>query len=133
MTERADKLIRKYFPNLPDAPTGAAVLVGAGRYPGLPPGNDELCTVRLLYSLDGGPPIPWRGELELPGAERVGDAWRFTLPQGSLWFGVPVSARWSAEAVFHEGAFTAALFDPDSGERLTELSTARVAFHLEVE
>ncbi len=90
------------------------------------PGPERQVDLLLLFEV-GGATLVHDGAFFFPGAERVGDAWRITLPANSVWFETLMAPSFTEEAAgLGLSAWHAALLDPATGARIGDVCTTRV-------
>lgn len=90
------------------------------------PGPERQVDLLLLFEV-GGATLVHEGGFWFPGAERVGDAWRITLPADSVWFETLMDPPFT-EAATGLGLATwhAALLDPTTGARIGDVCSTHV-------
>ncbi len=89
------------------------------------PGQPRQVELLLLLQHGNAPPLAYRGELGFPGSSLAGDSFLLDLPEGSVFFDTLGSAQLSDVPVSDHGTWYAALFDPETGDRIGDLCSAR--------
>jgi hypothetical protein len=90
------------------------------------PGPARQVDLLLLVEYGAGARLPVATPLDFEGAERIGDAWRLTLPEDSVWFGTLVEPEFPGPvAGTREGRWHAVLLEPDTGAQVGETCSTR--------
>ena len=92
------------------------------------PGPAREVDLMLLVQGGSSPPVPFMGELDFEGVE-VGDGlFRLALPENAVFFSILMQPEFSKPAGLDEGAWHAALFEPDTGERIGQVISIRTSY-----
>ena len=89
------------------------------------PGASREVELLIMISYSGGPPIPYGGKLDFPGATRAGDRWLLTLPANAAYFSKLMAPAFAKTAGLSEGAWHAAIFEAKTGKRVGDVSSIR--------
>jgi hypothetical protein len=91
------------------------------------PGPERQVDLLLLVQYGAGARLVHDGGFWFPGAERVGDAWRITLPENSVWFETLMDPPFTeAAAALAYATWHAALLEPASGARIGDVCSTRL-------
>jgi len=89
------------------------------------PGEARTLELIVLLQYGDGPPLHFRGDLGMPGSVSADGVYSLAMPAGAVRFSKLLEPPYREVSELGGGAWHAALYDPETGERLGDLCSSR--------
>ena len=89
------------------------------------PGEAQTIELIVLLQYGDGAPVPFRGDLGIPGSAAADGVYSLSMPAGSVRFSKLLAPPYREVPEITGGAWHAALYDPETGERHGDVCSSR--------